>query len=480
MKTDKPGELQETTARLGTERLSKLFPRLSAPSMVSMVAMSLYVLADTFWLGRVSYEAVAAITITFPFYAAVCAIGLGSGIGANALASRRFGERNTEATNHVAGQVFPLTAIFGVVFIIPSVFFARQLAALLGAPPQIINMTAEYLVFFGWGIPFILFRFMTRNIFHAAGDVIKPMIFIVVGAVVNAALDPFLIFGWGPFPEMGIGGAALATTISGGLAAALSCYYLLGHKSVYRLKPHHLKLDLSLIAQIYRVGLPETLMDLTEAVVFLLFNQIIAGFGSVALAALGIALRVADLAFIPIIGLAHALLPIVGFCFGAHLWGRLWAAVRQGSLVSVVVLAVATALLEIFAPQVIAIFNNSPELLAIAVPGMRIFIAALTLVGPAIMFSITFQGLSKGWTAIYLSLARQLGFLVPALLILPHFMGLNGAWLSLPISDAGGAIVAGLWLYHEYQLQKRSGIWDNAPVTEPIPEPVPADPPAPD
>jgi putative MATE family efflux protein len=481
MKTDKYGELQETTARLGTERLSKLFPRLSAPSMVSMVAMSLYVLADTFWLGRVSYEAVAAITITFPFYALVVAIGLGSGIGANALASRRFGERNTEATNHVAGQVFPLTTIFGVIFIIPSVFFAKPLAALLGAPPQIIDMTAQYLVFFGWGIPFILFRFMTRNVFHAAGDVIKPMIFIVAGSVFNAVLDPFLIFGWGPFPEMGIGGAALATTISGGLAAAISCYYLLGNKSVYRLKLHHLKPDLSIIAQIYRVGLPETLMDTTEAVVFLIFNQVVAGFGSVALAALGIALRVADVAFIPIIGLAHALLPIVGFCFGARLWGRLWAAVRHGSLVSVVVLAVATVVLEVLAPQVIAIFNNNPELLAVAVPGMRIFIAALVLVGPAIMFIITFQGLSKGWTAISLSLARQLGFLLPAMLILPHFMGLNGVWLSMPISDACGAIIAGLWLYREYRLQKGSGIWDNVPVITPVPESVPAaDPPAPD
>jgi putative MATE family efflux protein len=480
MKIDKPGDLQETTARLGTERLSKLFPRLSAPSMVSMVAMSIYLLADTFWLGRVSYEAIAAITITFPFYNMVFAIGLGSGIGANALASRRFGERNIEATNQVAGQVFPLTAIFGIIFIIPSVFFARQLAALLGAPPQVIDLTAEYLVFFGWGIPFILFRLMTRNVFHAAGDVIKPMIFIVTGSVVNAVLDPFLIFGWGPFPEMGIGGAALATTISGGLAAAISCYYLLGNKSVYRLKLHHLKPDLSIIAQIYRVGLPEVLMDLTEAGVFLIFNQIVAGFGSVALAALGITFRVADLAFIPVIGLAHALLPIVGFCFGGRLWRRLWAAVRQGSLAVVVILAVVTALLEIFAPQVIAIFNNNPELLAVAVPGMRTFISALILVGPAIMFIITFQGLSRGWTAISLSLARQLGFLLPAMLILPHFMGLNGVWLSMPISDACGAIIAGLWLYREYRLQKRNGIWDNVPVTEPILESVPTDPPLPD
>lgn len=477
METEKTGELSETTARLGTERLSKLLFRLSAPSMASMAAMSLYLLADTFWLGQLSYQAIAAITITVPFYIVVYATGYGSGVGINALASRRFGERNVEATNQVAGQVFPLTAIFGVAFMIVGLFFTRQLAALLGAPPHVIDLTVEYLVFFGWGVPFILFRVMTRNVFHAAGDVVKPMIFTVSGCVLNAVLDPFLIFGWGPFPEMGIGGAGLATSISGGLATALSCYYLLRSRSVYRLKLHHLKPNLTIIAQIYRVGLPSMLMDLTEAVIFVIFIRIVAGFGSVALAALGIAMCVAELAFIPVVGVAHALLPIVGFCLGARLWERLWAAVRQGSLIVAAVLGVATVFLAIFAPQVIAIFNDTPELLAIAVPGLRIFISALILVGPAIMCIITFQGLSKGWTAIALSLARQLLFLLPALLILPRFVGLSGVWLALPISDVGGAIVAGFWLYREYRLQKRKGIWGEAPVTTPIAEPVPGDSP---
>jgi putative MATE family efflux protein len=473
MKTDKPEELNETTARLGTERLSKLLLRLSAPSIASMVTISLYHLADTFWLGQLSYQAIAAVTVTFPFYIAVVAIGVGTGVGANALASRRFGERNIEATNQVAGQIFPLTTIFGVIFIIATAFFAKQLAALLGAPPQIIAMTAEYLVFFGWGIPFILFRLMTRNIFHAAGDAVKPMIFTIVGAVVNVILDPFFIFGWGPFPEMGIGGAALATTISGGIAAALSYYYLVGGRSVYRLKLHHFRPDLSIIAQIYRVGLPSILMELTETIIFILFNRVVAGFGSITLAALGIGIRIADLAFMPIVGVAHGLLPIVGFCLGARLWERLWAAVRLASLSLVALLGVATIFLEIFTPQVIAIFNNYPELLAIAVPGMRIFISTLILIGPAIMFITTFQGLSKGWTATALSLVRELVFFIPAVLILPHYMGLNGVWLSMPIADVCGTAIAGFWLYREYQLQKRSGIWDNVQETEPIPESVP-------
>ncbi|MFU8795686.1 MAG: MATE family efflux transporter [Dehalococcoidia bacterium] len=470
MDTEKKGGLNETTARLGTERLSKLLLRLGAPSMVSMIAMSLYLLADTFWLGRLSYEAIAAVTITFPFQIVVFAIGYGSGVGANALASRRFGEGNVEATNQVAGQVFPLSLVFGLVFMAISVLLARQLAGLLGAPSGIMDLTVDYLVFTGLGVPFLLFRVMTRNVFQAAGDAMKPMIFTVVGSVVNAALDPFLIFGWGPFPQMGIAGAGLATTISGAVASGLSCYFLLRRGSVYKLKLHHLKPDLSIITQIYRVGLPTILMDLSEAFVFVVFNRIVAGFGSLALAALGIAGRIADLAFIPVVGVAHALLPIVGFCFGARLWERLWAAVRQGSLMVAGVLGAASILLAIFAPNVIAIFNDSPELLAIAVPGMRIFISALFLIGPAFMFIITFQGLSRGWTAIALSLVRQLGFLLPMLLILPRFMGLTGVWVSLPISDAGGALVAGLWLYREYRLQKRSGIWSQPPVADPAAE----------
>ena len=473
MKTDKPDELHETTARLGTERLSKLLLRLSAPSIASMVTVSLYHLVDTLWLGQLSYQAIAAVTIAIPFYWAAVAIGDGTGVGTNALASRRFGERNIEATNQVAGQIFPLTAIFSIIFLITGVCFARQVATLLGATPDIVALTADYLVFIGWGMPFFLFRLMSRNIFHAAGDAIKPMIFTIIGAVVNAILDPFFIFGWGPFPEMGVGGAGLSTTISGGIAAVLSYYFLVGGRSAYGLNLHHIKPSLPTMAQIYHVGLPSILMEMTETIVFTMFNWVVAGFGSVTLAAMGIGIRVIDLAFMPIYGVAEGLLPIVGFCLGARLWKRLWSAVKQASLALVVMMGIATVLMVIFAPQVIAIFNDDPELLTIAVPGIRIMISSLILIGPAIIFITTFQGLSKGWTAISLALVRELVFFIPAILILPRFIGLNGVWLSMPIADFFGTIITGFWLYREYRLQKRSGIRDDIPATRLISKSIP-------
>lgn len=477
MDASEPSQLQETTARLGTERLGKLLLRLSLPSIASMLTISFYHLADTFWLGQLSYQAIAAVTVTFPFFILVIAFGVGTGVGANALASRRFGEGDIEATNRVAGQIFPLSAFLGALLVIISLTAAGPIADLLGAPSDIRGMVADYIRFFGLGAPFMLFRIMSRNVYQASGDAVKPMVFTIIGAIINLVLDPFLIFGWGPFPAMGVGGAGLATSIGGGVGAALSFFYLVSGRSAYRLKLRHLKPDFVMIGQIYRVGLPSMMMELTETIVFTLFMRVVAGFGSTALAALGIAIRISDLAFMPVIGVSHGLLPIVGFCFGARLWKRLWAAVRLATLSLVVMLAVMTVILEVFAPQLISIFNDDPALLAIAVPGMRIFMVGLVLIGPTIVFITTFQGLSRGWTASLLSLGRQVVFFVPALFILPRFFDLNGVWWSMPLSDTLGTLLVAAWLYREYRHQKRSGIWDESPmpgpITEPTAEPVP-------
>jgi putative MATE family efflux protein len=319
----------------------------------------------------------------------------------------------------------------------------------------------------------MLFRLMSRNVFQASGDAVKPMTFTMVGAVVNVVLDPLMIFGYGPFPEMGMGGAGAATAISSAVSAGLALYYLLGRKSVYRLSMRHLVPDFGMIREIYRVGLPSVIMELTETVVFALFNRAVAAFGASALDALGIAIRISDIAFMPIIGVGHGLLPIVGFCFGARLWTRLWSAVRLATVSLVSFLALATVILEVFAPQFIGIFSKDPELMAIAVPGMRIFMSGLVLVGPAIVFITTFQGLSRGWTANVLSLGRSLLFFLPLLYILPRFMGLTGIWWSLPLSDGLGVAIGAAWLYREYRRQRLSGLWTTPPVTEITPDIVP-------
>jgi Na+-driven multidrug efflux pump len=157
-------------------------------------------------------------------------------------------------------------------------------------------------------------------------------------------------------------------------------------------------------------------------------------------------------------------LPIVGYSLGARLWIRLWGVVRLASLWLVALMAVVTLVMEIFTPQIVRAFNRDPALISVAVPGMRIFLSTIVIIAPTIVFIVTFQGLSKGKDVLALSLARQFIFFLPALYILPHFLGITGVWLSWPVSDLAGFITSGLWLWREYRKQKLSGLWLERPM----------------
>jgi len=451
---------------LGSAPLGRLLLSLSLPAMASMITSALYSIVDIFWVARLGYQAIAALTIVWPYFILVIAISVGTGVGINALVSRRFGERNIEAANHVAGQVFSLAGFFGAIFLMAAVFFAESILTISGATPDIMDFATQYLTVLGFGMPFLFFGVIASSLLRGSGEALRPMIFMIAGTVTNIILDPLLIFGIGPFPEMGIRGAALATVISQLLSAGLYFYYIVARKSAYRVKLPYLRPSLPVLRDIYRVGFPSMTMMITESVVFALFNNVLSAFGSLAIAAVGIGFRILDLAWMPMYGVSQGLLPIVGFNFGARLWKRLWRAVKLASVGLALFSVPALVLLEIFAPQLIGIFSDDPELMAIAVPAMRIIVSALVIVGPSILFITTFQGLSKGKDALILSLARQFIFLVPLLLLLPRIWGINGIWLSLPISDTLAFLVSGLWLFREYKLQQRKGVWSNIPVLE--------------
>ena len=461
-----PTELKETTERLGYAPLWRLILSLSLPGMASMVTMALYNFVDTFWVARLGHQAIAALTIVLPYQILIIAIGVGTGIGISSLASRRFGERNIEATNHVAGQIFPLAGGFGVIFLAAAVFFPEPILTICGATPDIMDFATQYLTIVAWGTPFLFFMMMAGSLLRGSGDAVRPMAFMITATVVNIILDPFLIFGLGPFPELGVRGAALATIIAQILGAGLGFSYIVSRKSAYRVKLAHLRPNLPILYDIYRVGFPSMIIQIMEGVIFALVNSILSAFGSLALAAVGILIRIVDLAFMPMFGVSMGLLPIVGFSFGARLWNRLWRAVKLASVGLMLFMAAATVVMVTFAPDLVSIFNDDPELLAIAVPAMRIGLVALVLVGPMILAVTTLQGLGKGKEALFLSLIRQLVFFVPLLFILSRLLGLTGVWLSFPITDTLAFIVSVLWLFREYRLQQRTGTWADMPVPE--------------
>jgi putative MATE family efflux protein len=433
-----------------------------------MVSFSLYNLINTFWVARLGYQAVAAVTVVMPFFIFCVAVGLGTGIGVNALASRRFGERDTESPNKIVGQTIILALVLGLVFATITNLFPHQILVLCGATPDVMEMGEQYIRIMGLGIPFFLMSISIRNVFHAFGDTFRPMVFNLASNVLNAVLDPFLIFGWGFFPVLGVGGAALASILSTAVTCALFLWFILGKKTAYRVHWHHLKPDFTIIKDIYRVGLPAFFMDATESVVFAIYLHIAAGYGSIALAASGIAIRISDLAFMPMVGVSQGLLPIIGFSLGAQQWHRLWDSVKKAALWLGLAMLGISVVLIIFTPQIIRLFNSDPALLDIAVPGMRIFCSSMTFVAPTIIFITTFQGLSKGKDAWILSLVRQLLFFVPALYILPPLWGLTGVWLAMPVSDTLAAVTAAIWILREYRQHVKKGHFNKSSITTPV------------
>ena len=451
--------MQERTERLGYAPLGRLLISLSVPSIASTVTVSLYNIVDTFWVARLGHEAIAALTIVFPYQILFIAIGVGTGIGIGALISRRFGENNIEATNHIAGQVFFLSILWGLIFMIAAVFFSKDILPAFGATPDIMEYSTQYLVITAYGAPQIIFILVAGNLIRGSGDAVKPMVMMIAASVINIILDPFMILGIGPFPEMGIRGAAIATVIAQSIGAVLGIYYLLAHKTSYRIRVGHLWPDLSILRDIYRVGAPSAILQITESLSFVLFNKVVSSFGSIAIAAVGLVIRISDLAFMPIIGVSNGLLPIVGFNFGAKNYPRLWKAAKLASVGIVLLLAVATVFLEIFTPGIVGIFSDDPELLEVTIPAMRILLCTMIFIGPTIMFITVYQGLSRGTMALILSLIRQFLLFVPLLYLLSYLFGLYGVWWALPISDVLSFTITFLFIYMEYKKHRKHYDW---------------------
>jgi putative MATE family efflux protein len=447
--------LQKFTERLGSAPLPSLLVRLSIPGISAMVATSVYNIVDTFWVARLGHEAIAALTIVFPYQILAIAVGIGTGVGISALVSRRFGEKNIEATNHLAGQIFFLSLFWGLLFMYIALIHSERILIAFGATPDIMDFGTSYLVITAFGSPAFIFALIASNLIRGSGDPVKPMIIIISSSLINIVLDPFLIMGIGPFPEMGIRGAALATVIAQSFGAVLALVYLLGRLTTYRVRLRHLPPRWYLLKDIYRVGTPASIQEMTESLSFVIFNRLVSGFGSVAIAAVGLTLRVADLFFMPIIGVSQALIPIVGFNFGAGNAKRLWRAVKLSSVGLMIMLGFFTVFVEIFSPQITGLFSQDPEVLRTTVPAMRIMLSTLIFIGPGVMAVATFQGLSKGGMALFLSLIRQFLVFVPLVFLLRHLFGLTGIWFALPASDVISFVVSTSFLYREYRRQQK-------------------------
>jgi putative MATE family efflux protein len=434
---------------LGREAVLPLILKMSWPSIVAMTAMSLYNFIDTFWLARLSSEALAALTVCFPIQIIFAAIGVGTGIGAGSFASRMFGAGNNLRAKKAAGQIFPLSLFFGLAMIISVLFFGDAILISFGAFDEIMPLCHDYLYIIVFSSPFLFFSMMSNNLLRSEGRPVLSMYVVLIASISSAILDPFLIFGIGPFPRMGIKGAAFAAVIAQMVASIFSLFFLQLKSSKYELRWSYIIPDFPIIKLIYSTGLPSIVINLTASVVLVIYNHVLAAFGSQAIAALGICFRVTGLATMVIFGIGFGLMPVVGFSAGARLYQRLKESVFTTLKVSLIFAVGATLFLEIYASEIVSLFSRDPSLIAVSTLALRIHVSALVLTAPIIILINMFMGLGRGTLAMFLLFFRDSAVFIPLLFILPMFYGIAGAWIALPIANLIALFIIIYWTKKE-------------------------------
>ena len=434
---------------LGKEEIFPLILKMSWPSVIAMTAMSLYNFIDTFWLARFSSQALAALTVCFPIQLISAAIGVGTGIGASAYAARMLGSGENVQAKQTAGQIYFLSFFLGLVMILSVVLFGDSIIRLFGASDEIMPLCHDYLYIIVYSAPFGLFTLMASNLLRAEGRPILSMYVFLIMFIVNMILDPFLIFGWGPFPEMGIQGAAIAALISNLLSFLFSLIFIGLKSSKYEFKLKYTVPDIQILRSIYSIGLPSIVINLVGGLVLVIYNHVLAGFGFQAIGAFGICFRIMSLATMVIFGIGAGLMPVVAFSKGANLDQRLRESVSAALKVSLIFASFAFLFLEIFASPVAGLFSRDVSLLEIAIQALRIHALALVLIAPIVIFINTLMGLGKGTLAMFLLFFRDSVVFIPLLIILPHFWGITGVWMALPLTNFIALFIVIFWTTKE-------------------------------
>lgn len=417
---------------------------LAVPMVIEMAMESIFAVVDVFFVGRLGAAAVATVGLTETLMIVVYTLAFGLSIGATATVSRRIGEKDPEGAARAAVQVLLLGAgVSGVLGILGAIF-APQLLTLMGADAQVLAEGTMYarVMLAGSGTAFLLF--VVNAVFRGAGDPAVAMRVLVLGNGINIVLDPVLIFGLGPFPELGVTGAAIATTIGRGVGFLFALWLLTkgsGHLSVKR---RHLAIEPAAMIAIARLSGTGTLQVAIGSMSWLGLVRVVADFGSTALAGYTIAIRVLLFALMPAFGLGAAAATMVGQSLGAKLPERAEAAVWKAAKYNVAFLTLTGIVFLIFAPAIIGLFTPDPEVRAVGIHGLRVMSLGFPLFALGMVLEQSFNGAGDTVTPMWINLGVFWVLQIPLAWMLATQFGYEeqGVFISVSVGYSALALVS--------------------------------------
>lgn len=425
-----------TPMDLGSQSISKLLIQYSVPAIIASVATSLYNIIDSIFIGRgVGAMAIAGLAITFPLMNLVIAFCTLIAVGGATISSIFLGQKNISRATDVVNNVFVLCLIHSVVFGGLTLLFLDHILLFFGATPETLPYAREFMTVILYGTPISYIFIGLNNIMRATGYPKKAMISALLSVGANIIFAPIFIFVF----DWGIKGAALATIIG----QSVACLWVLSHfispKSFIHLQIHNRWLTPTIIKRIYAIGLSPFLMNVCGCIVVIFINKALldygADIGNLAVGAYGILNRTTMFFVMIVFGVTQGMQPILGFNYGAGQWSRVRRTLSIGIWLGIGITTVGWIATEMFPGVISGLFTVDRTLIEIANRGFRIFFIFYPLVGCQIVIQNFFQSVGMPKLSIFLSLTRQLIFLIPFLIFIPRYFGIDGVWASMAASD---------------------------------------------
>ncbi|MBR6212454.1 MAG: MATE family efflux transporter [Bacteroidales bacterium] len=436
---------------LGSERIGKLLKMYAVPGIIAQTAASLYNMVDSIYIGHIkdvgSY-AISGLAVTFPLMNLSAALGTLVGVGAMTLISVLLGQKNYDTARKVLSNVLTLNTVISIIFTVVTLAFLNPILYFFGASENTLPFARSYMTIILLGNVITHLYFGFNGIIRAAGNPKLAMGLTLFTVASNAVLDPLFIFGL----DMGIQGAALATVLCQTMALSYSMRYLSRKDNFLHFPRPLFQLDWRIAKQSLAIGLGPFLMNSAACLVALFINQQLRKYGGdLAIGAYGIVNRITMLFIMVCMGFNQGLQPIAGYNYGARQYSRVKEVFFLTVKWEVLVTTLCFLVSEFLPTQAVSLFTNDPELIRMSSRGLKIMNVAFALVGFGMVSSNLFQCLGMVKKSIFLSLTRQLIFLLPLIYTLPLWFEDKGVWMSFPISDSLNIIVSAVLIFNLFR-----------------------------
>lgn len=438
---------KQATLELGTKPVGKLLMQYAIPAIIAMTASSLYNMVDSIFIGQgVGAMAISGLAITFPFMNLSAAFGAAIGLGASTLMSVKLGQKDYRTAENILGNTITLNIIIGVTFGVVCLMFLDPILRFFGASDQTIVYARDYMEIILLGNAITHLYFGMNSALRSASKPRHAMYATMFTVVLNTILDPLFIWTFG----LGIRGAAYATVLSQLVALIWQFWIFSNPKELIRLKRGIYSLRGDLVKNIIGIGISPFSMNVCACmVVIFINNQLVRFGGDMSVGAYGIANRIVFIFLMFVMGINQGMQPIAGYNYGAQKLDRMMQVVKLSIIAATVIMILGWFLAMLAPRQCVSLFTTDQHLIDTTVHGMRIMMVMLPIVGYQMVITNFFQCIGKVKISIFLSLSRQLLFLLPALALLPIWFGLDGVWLAQPMSDLVASVVTA-WIMIVY------------------------------